>query len=61
MTSHGPKTFKGAIEIVSSDLFIKVVIPDFAMGLTKRTSRVQLGFEELHVSNDSSTLLGRAF
>jgi hypothetical protein len=57
VTSQSPKAFKEAMEVVSSDLFIKLIIPDFALGLTKRTSRVQLGFEELHVSNDSSTLL----
>ena len=61
VTSHSPKTFKEAMGIVSNDLFIKVVTPDFAMGLTKRTSRVQLGFKELHVSNNSSTLLCHAF
>jgi hypothetical protein len=60
-TSQSPKTFKEAMEIVSSDLFIKLIVPDFALGLTKRTSRVKLGFEELYVSSDSSTLLRHAF
>jgi hypothetical protein len=55
-SSHSSKTFKEAIEVVSSDLFLKLMIPNFAMGLTKRTSRVKLGFEELLVSHDSSAL-----
>jgi hypothetical protein len=50
------KTFKEAIEVASSDLYIKVVVPDFATGLTKRTARAQLGYEELQVNNDSPTL-----
>jgi hypothetical protein len=51
--SHLFKTFKEAIKVASSELYIKVVVPDVAMGLTKTTSRVQLGFEELQVSNDT--------
>jgi cytochrome P450 len=55
--SHLFKTLKGAVEVVSSDLGIKIIVPDFAMGLTSRIARVQLGFDELEVSNSSPTPL----
>lgn len=46
---HSIQTFKETIEIVSHDIFIKIAVPDFAMNLTARTSRVKLGFAELKV------------
>lgn len=47
--TYASKTFKGAIETVSADLFIKAALPNIAMGMTARTSKVQLAFLELKV------------
>ncbi|CAG8727334.1 6561_t:CDS:2, partial [Acaulospora colombiana] len=41
------QSFKETMEIVSSDLFVKLAVPEALMGATKRTARVQLAFEEL--------------
>ncbi|TFY75699.1 hypothetical protein EWM64_g8312 [Hericium alpestre] len=40
-------TFKDALHVVSSDVFLKLVVPDYAMGLTERLRNVRLAFEEL--------------
>ncbi|KAI0064392.1 cytochrome P450 [Artomyces pyxidatus] len=40
-------TFKDALHIVSSDVGLKLIFPDWAMGLTKRTRKVRIAFEEL--------------
>ncbi|PVF97230.1 cytochrome P450 [Serendipita vermifera] len=40
-------SFKETMEIVSSDLFMKIAVPEALMSMTKRTARVQLAFEEL--------------
>ncbi|PVF97229.1 cytochrome P450 [Serendipita vermifera] len=40
-------SFKETMEVVSSDLFMKLAVPEALMGVTKRTARVQLAFEEL--------------
>ncbi|PVF96184.1 cytochrome P450 [Serendipita vermifera] len=40
-------SFKEAMQIVSGDIYWKIVIPDALMSITKRTARVQLGFTEL--------------
>ncbi|KAF8823725.1 hypothetical protein HHX47_DHR9000191 [Lentinula edodes] len=40
-------SFKDAIHEVSMNCFIKVIFPDWAMGLTEHTRRVRLAFEEL--------------
>jgi hypothetical protein len=42
------------MEIVSSGIFIKLLVPDLLMPLTKRTARVQLGFAELMVGLNST-------
>ncbi|KAI9438742.1 cytochrome P450 [Lactarius indigo] len=40
-------TFKDALHIVSTKLFLKMVAPDWAMNLTERTRRINLAFSEL--------------
>ncbi|KAJ3892405.1 cytochrome P450, partial [Lentinula edodes] len=40
-------SFKDAIHEVSMNCFVKVIFPDWAMGLTEHTRRVRLAFEEL--------------
>ena len=42
-------TYGDALNITINDFIIKVVAPDWAMGLIPRLRRVKLGFEELHV------------
>lgn len=42
-------TFKNALHIVTTDIFLKLIIPDFALGLTKRFRDVRLAFIELEV------------
>lgn len=42
-------TFKDALHIVSSDVFIKLVVPKWAMGWTQRFRNVQIAFEELRL------------
>ncbi|KAF9465029.1 cytochrome P450 [Collybia nuda] len=41
-------TFKDALHIVTTDVFLKLIVPDKALGLTKRTRNVRLAFDELH-------------
>jgi hypothetical protein len=43
-------TFKEALTGVAHGIFIKVGVPDWAMGATKTTRTVRLAFEELDVS-----------
>lgn len=45
------KSFKEAVEIVSNGIFIKVAVPNRLMGLTERTSKVRLAFDELEVTS----------
>jgi len=40
-------TFKNALHIVTTDIFLKLIVPDRALGLTKRLRDVKLAFEEL--------------
>ncbi|KAG8812952.1 hypothetical protein FRC17_001739, partial [Serendipita sp. 399] len=40
-------TFKEAMEVISTDLLLKVVIPSVFMNWSKRTAKVELGFTEL--------------
>ncbi|KII87602.1 hypothetical protein PLICRDRAFT_54684 [Plicaturopsis crispa FD-325 SS-3] len=40
-------TFKDALHVVSTDVFLKLIIPNWAMGLTKRFRTVRLAFDEL--------------
>jgi hypothetical protein len=53
-------TFKEALHIVSTDVFLKLIVPDWFPALTKRVKDIRLAFEELDVgfpSRRGSTLL----
>ncbi|KAJ3514323.1 hypothetical protein NLJ89_g2441 [Agrocybe chaxingu] len=41
-------TFKDALHIVTTDIFVKLIVPDWAMRLTPRLRRAKLAFDELH-------------
>ncbi|KAG2042615.1 cytochrome P450 [Suillus americanus] len=41
-------TFKDALHTVTQDLTIKLLVPKWAMGFTKRFRRARLAFDELH-------------
>lgn len=49
-------TFQDALRTTLQDLFLKVVIPRWAMGLTKRFRRATLAFDELQVCKLGWTL-----
>ncbi|KAG5648538.1 hypothetical protein DXG03_003149 [Asterophora parasitica] len=40
-------TFKGALHVVTTDIFLKLIVPERALGLTKRLRNVRLAFNEL--------------
>jgi hypothetical protein len=42
-------TFKEALHIVSTDVVFKLLLPEWAMGLTQRLRNVRAAFEELEV------------
>jgi hypothetical protein len=42
-------TFKDALHISSTNLALKIVLPDWAKNVTKHTRKVQLAFTELKV------------
>ena len=42
-------TFKDALHILSTNLALKMIIPKWAMHLTKHTRRVDLAFAEIKV------------
>jgi len=44
-------TFKDALTISSSDFFFRILLPNWVMGLTKRTERCRLAFDELRVKS----------
>ncbi|KAJ3984113.1 cytochrome P450 [Lentinula detonsa] len=50
-------SFKDAIHEVSMNCFIKVIFPNWAMGLTEHTRRVRLAFEELDRETIQSHML----
>ncbi|KAF8967870.1 cytochrome P450 [Flammula alnicola] len=41
-------TFKDALHVVTTDTFIKLIFPDWAMGLTERLRTTRTAFDELH-------------
>ncbi|KAF7983462.1 hypothetical protein HWV62_21746 [Athelia sp. TMB] len=43
-------TYQKSLHIVSSDVFLKLIVPEWAMGLTKRTRNARIAFDELKVS-----------
>lgn len=52
--SHAPPghdmTFKDALNVVSNSAFTKLMVPNWAFGMTPHLRRVRLGFSELEVS-----------
>jgi hypothetical protein len=42
-------TFKDALHILSTNLVLKIILPDWAMHLTKHTRKVDLSFTEIKV------------
>jgi hypothetical protein len=42
-------TFKEALHIVSTDMILRLIVPEWAMGLTTRLRNVRVAFEELEV------------
>jgi len=50
------QSFKAAIETMSLELFLKLLVPRFMMGLTEHTKKIQLAFEELQVIQVASLL-----
>lgn len=42
-------TFKEALHLVSTDVVLRLIFPNWAMGLTKKLRKVRLAFEELNV------------
>ena len=42
-------TFKDALHIMSTNLVLKIVIPNWAKNLTKHTRKVNLAFTEIKV------------
>jgi hypothetical protein len=42
-------TYKDALQALSTDVLLKLLIPEWATNLTKRTARVHLAFRELEV------------
>src|SRR5216684_1005594 len=44
-------TFKDALHTLSTNLLLKIVLPNWASNLTKQTKQVQLAFMELKVSS----------
>ena len=42
-------TYKEALQITINDFLLKVAVPGWALSLTPRLRKVNLGFEELHV------------
>jgi len=42
-------TFKEALHVVSNDMILKLIVPEWAMGFTGRLINVHVAFEELEV------------
>lgn len=49
-------TFQKALHIVSCDTFFKLVVPDWATGLTQRMRDLNVAFAELEVSHSAASL-----
>lgn len=54
-------SFKEALHTVSSSTLIKIIVPKWAMGLTKRLRHVRDAFKELDVRLPSNTFLSCVF
>ena len=42
-------TFKEALHIVSTDMGLRILLPEWAMGLTQRFRKVRIAFEDFEV------------
>ena len=42
-------TFKDALHIMSTNLFLKIILPNWAMNFTKHTRMVDMAFSEIKV------------
>jgi hypothetical protein len=50
-------TFKDALHILSTDVMLKIILPDWAKNLTERTRKVHLAFSEMRVCAFGLSLL----
>ena len=48
-------TFKDALHILSTNIVLKIVLPDWAKNVTKHTRKVDLAFMELKVCYSKSS------
>jgi hypothetical protein len=48
-------TFKDALHIMSTNLILKIILPNWAKYLTKHTREVDLAFTEIKVRNFKSS------
>ena len=48
-------TFKDALHILSTNIVLKIVLPDWAKNVTKHTRKVDLAFMELKVCFSKSS------
>jgi hypothetical protein len=48
-------TFKDALHILSTNIVLKIVLPDWAMKVTKHTRKADLAFMELKVCYSKSS------
>jgi hypothetical protein len=46
-------TFKDALHILSTNVILKIILPDWAKNLTEQTRKVHLAFTELEVCESS--------
>src|SRR6266850_4219521 len=49
-------TFKDALRILSNNLFLRIILPDWAMNLTKHSREVRQAFIELKVCPATSSI-----
>jgi hypothetical protein len=50
-------TFKDALRILSNNLFVKILVPDWANNITKHTKKVHQAFIELKVCSSYLSLM----
>jgi hypothetical protein len=48
-------TFKDALHVMSTNLILKIILPNWAKYLTKHTRKVDLAFTEIKVRNFKSS------
>jgi len=50
-------TFKDSLHIVSTDVFVTLVMPEWVMGVTERTSKLRTALRELKVGAPPLTII----